>query len=396
MNLTKSNVILAIAAAVLAVPTYLQLQRDAGSFVDLAEVPRMFDGFTAENVGSLVLLAPKAEQPKPDPARPEGKPAVAYDQLLLVRNDRGFQVAPAQGLLNPELVGAPVARDRVEADVFTHLRRIRVDRQTLVRAAATDEQLAQCGLDEAQAFVVRAADAAGKNIVAEVLVGKPSDAGQVGTEAVRGVYVRRAGSRDIVLYEFEQDTKTWRRDVDPANWIDKLLFRLEPTLLDYLAIRNQAGGAAKFVFVKRDGKSSWVAEPLPTGPGYENLGAVRQVELEGLVQRLRYVAAQEFRLPLARAGNPASLGLAPAALEIEARWREGGQAKSVTMQVGAKVDGKNEYYLTCSESPFLLTWPASLLAPLERDPREYFDPAEPPKDAAQPSDGGAPKTGGGR
>lgn len=391
MNLTKSNVILAIAAAVLAVPTYLQLQRDAGTFVDLADVPLMFDGFTAENVGSLVLLAPKAEQPKTDPARPDGKPAVAYDQLLLVRNDRGFQIAPAQGMVNPELVGAPVARDRVEADVFTHLRRIRMDRQTLVRADASDEQLAQCGLDDAQAFVVRAADAAGKSIVAEVLVGKPSDAGLVGTEAVRGVYVRRAGSRDIVLYEFEQDTKTWRRDVDPANWIDKLLFRLEPTQLDHLAIRNRAGGAATFVFVKKDGKASWVAEPLPSGAGYENLGAVRQVELEGLVQRLRYVAAQEFRRPLAQAGNLASLGLDPADLELEARWREGGQPKSVKLQIGAKVDGKNEYYLICSESPFLLTWPASLLAPLERDPRQYFDPAVPPKDVVVPNDGGVPK-----
>lgn len=393
MNLTKSNVILAIAAAVLAVPTYLQLQRDAGSFVDLADVPLMFDGFTAENVGSLVMLSPKAEQTKADPARPEQKPAVAYDQLLLVRNDRGFQVAPAQGMLNPGLVGAPVARDRVETDVFTHLRRIRMDRQTLVRADATDEQLAQCGLDDAQAFVVRAADAAGKNLVAELLVGKPSDGGQVGSEAVRGVYVRRAGSRDVVLYEFEQDAKTWRRDVDPANWIDKLLFRLEPSLLDYLAIRNQAGGAATFVFQKKDGKASWVAEPVPSGPGYENLGAVRQVELEGLVQRLRHVAAQEFRLPLAQAGNLASLGLNPAGLEIEARWREGGQPKSVKLQIGAKVEGKNEYYMTCSESPFLMTWPASLLAPLERDPREYFDPAQPPKDAVAPTDGGVVKPG---
>ena len=371
MNLTRANLILLVAAVVLAVPTWLQLQRDGGAFTDAADIPLLFDGFTSDNVGSVLLAVPKAQQPPADPTKVGQKPPVAYDQLLLQRTDAGFQIAAPQG----DLQGAPVAKERVQADVFSHLGRIRSDRQALVQPGATPEQLERYGLDELHAFVLQVKDLGNKNVVAELLVGNNSDVGQSGTEAIRGVYVRKGGSTDVVLYEFEQDTKMWRRDVDPANWVDKTLFRLEPTAVEYLSIRNTAGGAKPFVFVKKDGKASWVADPMPEGPGYENLGAVRQTEIETVVQRLRYVAAQDVRLPMARAGNLTALGLGPAQIEVEARWKEGDQLRSVTLEIGNKIDGKNEYYLSCSMSQFLMTWPASLVAQFERDPREFFDPA---------------------
>ena len=44
MNLTKSNVVLAVLAVGLAVPTFLQLQKDRATFVDVARVPLLFDG----------------------------------------------------------------------------------------------------------------------------------------------------------------------------------------------------------------------------------------------------------------------------------------------------------------------------------------------------------------
>ncbi|MCA8967389.1 MAG: DUF4340 domain-containing protein [Planctomycetes bacterium] len=383
MNLSRANLILLVAAVALAVPTWLQLQRDGGAFTDVADIPLMFDGFTSDNVGSVLLAQPKAEQPQPDPTKVGQKPPVAYDQLLLLRTDAGFQVAAPQG----DLVGAPVSKDKVQADVFLHLGRIRSDKQTMVQPAATPEQLERYGLDEPHAFVIQVKDLANKNAVAELLIGKNSDEGQTGTEAIRGVYVRKGGTTDVVLYEFEQDTKMWRRDVQPAGWVDKLLFRLEPTAVTYLSIRNTAGGAKPFVFVKKDGKASWVADPKPEGAGYENLGAVRQTEVESVVQRLRYVAAQDFRLPMARAGNLTALGLGPAQIELQARWKEGDVEREVTLEIGNKLDGKNEYYLSCSLSQFLMTWPASLIAPLERDPREFFDPAAAPVEQKEDKDG---------
>lgn len=371
MNLNRSNLILLVAAAALAVPTWLQVQRDGGVFTDVGQIPLLFDGFTSDNVGTVLLAQPKAEQPAADPSKPGQKPPVAYDQLLLQRTDKGFAIIAPQG----ELVGAPVAKDRVESDVFQHLRRIRSDREVLVQSSASQEQLERYGLDEAHAFVIQVKDVSNKNALAELLIGNNSDAGQTGTEAIPGVYVRKGGSTDVVLYEFDQTVKMWRRDVQAANWVDKLLFRLEPTQVDYLSIRNTAGGGATFVFTKKDGKASWVADPKPQGPGYEKLGAVRQTEVESVVQRLRYVAAQDFRQSMASAGNLTALGLGPPAIELQVRWKEGDQVRSVSLELGNKVDGKNEYYFACSESQFLMTWPASLVVPLERDPREFFDPA---------------------
>jgi hypothetical protein len=64
--------------------------------------------------------------------------------------------------------------------------------------------------------------------------------------------------------------------------------------------------------------------------------------------------------------------------------------RTKTIEVGNKVDGANEYYLTCSESSFLMTWPVGSVLPFELDVKaQWFDPAppEPPK-GEPPKDGG--------
>ena len=113
MNLTKANLVLLAAAVVLAVPTALQLRGETETFVDVGAVPLLFDGFTAENTGQIVLGKPKAEQPPPDPQNPNA-PKVAYDQLHVIKSDKGFQLGPSSG----DLAGAPVSKERVESDVY--------------------------------------------------------------------------------------------------------------------------------------------------------------------------------------------------------------------------------------------------------------------------------------
>src|SRR5262245_49221164 len=125
MNLSKRNVVLAVAAAVLMVPTFLQWRRDSDTFVDLATVPAMFDGFTADNVMVITLAQPKKDQPQPDPNNPQQQPKTVYDQLVLQRTDKGWALGAG------ELAGAPVSKDRVENDVLQHLRSIRSDRDVL-------------------------------------------------------------------------------------------------------------------------------------------------------------------------------------------------------------------------------------------------------------------------
>lgn len=379
MNLAQRNVLLAALAAALAIPTWMQLRRDAETFVDLASVPLLFDGFTADNVMYVTLAQPKKEPPPPDPNNPQA-PKVAYDQLVFQRTDKGFVLAAG------DLAGAPIAKDQLEQQVFTHLRSIRADRDVLVQPDATPEQLEQFGLDEKQAFVVRATDATQRNVVAELLVGRDAGQGQVGTEAVRGVFVRKSDSTDVVLYELD---KGWMRSVQQDFWLDKVLARLEPDKVRKLSIRNPGTLGAFFTFARPDGKASWTAVEPPAG-----LGAVRQSEVENLVQRLRYVAAQDFRMATARAGNLAALGLAPPRIEIDLVVKDGDRDRMLKLAVGNAVDGKNEHYLMTNESAFVMTWPQATVAQFELDvPAQLFDPAAPdaPKeDAKAPA---APKDG---
>ena len=379
MSLSKSNVVLAVLAAALAVPTVLQLQKDRATFVDAGRVPLLFDGFTADNVGRLRLRAPKKEQPAADPQNPQPK-QVAYDEVVFAKTDKGWLFAEG------DLQLAPVSKERIETDVMAHLRAIRADRETLVVANATTAQLEKYGLDEAHAFVVQAVDTTGRVVVAELLVGNDAGGGQAGTDAVRGVFVRKSESTDVVLYELERG---WLRSVQTEYWLDKVLAKLDPDRIHRFAIRNAATAGTTFTFARLDGKASWSAIEPPAGTG-----AVRQGEIEALVQRLRWIAAQDFRMPMQRAGNPVQLGLQPPQIEIEMVVRDGERDRTIKLAVGNRVEGKNEYYLTSNESAFLMTWPSGTVTPFELDVRaQLFDPAAPPAEVPPVEKPGEKKDG---
>lgn len=360
MNLTKSNVVLAVLAAGLAVPTFLQLQKDRATFVDVARVPLLFDGFTADNCGRITLRQPKADQPTAEP-QPGQQKQIAYDEVAFARTEKGWVFAKG------DLQLAPVSKERIEADVLNHLRTIRFDRDALIVADATPEQLARYGLDAEHAFVVEARDASGATVVADLLVGLDAGKGQTGTEAVRGVYVRKSDSNNVVLYEPERG---WMRSVQTEVWLDKVLAKLQIDKVHRFKLQNAATGQP-VTFVRQDGKASWTAVEPPPG-----LGAVRQGEVEALLQRLRWIGAQDFRMPLQRA-NKGQLGLEPPQIRIELVVREGDRDRTLELGIGNRVDDKAEYYLTCNESSFLMTWPAGNVVPFEADAKALFDPAAP-------------------
>jgi hypothetical protein len=116
---------------------------------------------------------------------------------------------------------------------------------------------------------------------------------------------------------------------------------------------------------------------------------VRQSEVEALVQRLRYLAVQEYRMPVARA-NLAQLGLLPEPqIKLELMVKEGDRERAITLGVGNKVDGKNEYYLISNESAFLMTWAAGNVVPFEVDVKaQWFDPVSPDAAPDKPATGG--------
>ena len=80
------------------------------------------------------------------------------------------------------------------------------------------------------------------------------------------------------------------------------------------------------------------------------------------------------------------MGLAPPKIEIDLVVKEGDRERVLKLSVGNQLEGKNEYYLMCNESAFVMTWPAATVAPFELDVKaQLFDPASPD---ARPETGG--------
>lgn len=366
MNLTKANLVLAIAAVVLSVPTWMTLRRDLENFVDVAEVPRLFAGFTPDNVATLALGKPKDPQPEvqvPPGTDPNQKPQVQYDQINFQRTDTGFVLGQGMG----EQTGVPVNAQMLELQVWKHLAEIPADQETSVQDEATDAQLTEYGLDQAHAFVVRTANAQGQ-VLAELLVGKDTTTSAQGTETVRGVFVRRSDSRDVVFYE----VPFWNRTIDTSQWIERTMFKVPADMVRRLELQNQTG---KAVFTRAKGQGSWQSEVTPAGKG-----AIRQIEVEGLVQRFAYLQAADFVRPLASA-NAAQLGLESPALHLAVTYEKDGKDVTVTVDVGSVLDGKNTNYVRCSESNFVITVASPWVAGFERDVGEYYDPAAVQQDA---------------
>lgn len=384
MNLAKANVILAAAAVVLAIPTFLTLRSDASMFKALDEVPKLFPGFTPENVGAVAIGVPKPDQPKPaaNPQNPNApKPPLQYDQQTFVRTGTGWAVG-AEG----ELQGAPVQANLVEKWLLQHLQDVRYDRDVLVAENASDEDLAKYGLDETEALVIKAYDKGMQNVVAELLMGKDAKAGNA--DNVSGFYVRRRDSKDVVLYEGQIQKPNVKIDV----WLDRSITHIDPATITQFAYSGPATSGREVSFAKKPGsQATWTAAKAP-----DDVGAVRQQEVESMVQRFCNLYAQEIKRPLA-ATNTGELGLVPPRFTVSATTKDDSGEKTWTLTIGNKVDDKDEYYVQSSQSQFLMTLPQHMVAPFQRNPKELFDPApetvkpDPPKDEAPKDE--APKDG---
>jgi hypothetical protein len=179
--------------------------------------------------------------------------------------------------------------------------------------------------------------------------------------------VRQAGSSDVVLYEWQ---KPWRRNIETEGWIERVLARVQPPQVRKLTLKNLSTKGRTFVFERGPGKSMWQS----TGAGGD-LGAVRQAEIEGLIQRFSYLAVEGFDRSLKSAGNMATYGLFPAETEITFTIDEDGTEKVVRIAVGKRVEGRNVYYMTCSLVPFIMTWGSSMVTHFELDvAMRLFDP----------------------
>ena len=146
MRPMTTNIVLLGSAVVLTGLAWLVVQSESRTFTKVEDIPRLFEGFTAENVRFVRLSQPKkadAEPKKPEPQEPKDgdkKPAAPRDELILVKRDTRWEIAEG------DLKGVPVQANKVETDLFKHVRDIRVNKK-LVRKDSSDPYLQEMSWD---------------------------------------------------------------------------------------------------------------------------------------------------------------------------------------------------------------------------------------------------------
>lgn len=376
----KANLWLGAMAVLLAVPTWLTLRGDRTTFVDAADAPLLFAGFTPENVYGIRIEVPRLG---PDGEPVEGPQGEAErEALTLVRADVDDPRAWVLGGEDERLAGLPVSFERVRDRVLEPLGAIRVAEDTLVREDAGPEALARYRLDVGRATVLRCVDAQG-TVVADLRVGADASRGQVGEGAVRGYFVRKADSGDVVLFE----RAVWTLPAAREQWIQRAPLRVGAEEVVGIAVSNP--------LTRRD-------DDLPRGrlrigrgdpedpvwavrEGPPKRDVVRNGEVFAFLQTLARFRIQQYVEPLPEAGSGdrdtflAEYGLADPRLVLDLERAAG---EPLHIEVGDKVwrDGaeQNERYARISGVPFLVTVGDWVLAPLERDPVSSW--LEPPRE----------------
>lgn len=371
----KTNLILAAIAVVLGLLTFWELRKDRQTFTAYDTIPRLFEGFTAENVRAIQIRQPKKkpEGDKKDEKPKDGEPAkpAEFDVLVMVKDDQTWKLADG------ELRGVPLVTSRIEVDILDHLKRIRIDRKALAKADADDAFLRERNLTDDTGTLIQCIDA-NNNPVAELILGKDASGGKWGEEVLKGYYVRKfdsknpAGNKDVILYE----TDYWVLNTDPDPWLDKKIHQFEEGKVKSFAFRNPKGKAA---FTKdKVTDAAWKAVDAPAGTG-----AVRQGEVQNLLSRFRYVAAQKFRGPLPAKPVLGERGLEPGDFEVSATLEDG---TVYSLWIGKKIPETQEMYARANTSNFLFSVNEWDRTPYEKDPVEFFDPAPASQPATQPTE----------
>jgi hypothetical protein len=368
----RTNLILALVAAGLAVPTVLTISRERVLFTDFAEIPKLFPGFTPANVHAISVSAPKLNE--------DGKPVV--DEAGVVQRDE-LQFVKQDGkwfLANTDIAGASVREDRIRENVLDHLDQLRHDQKALVQANADEATLEACELTEATGKLVRAFDSA-RNVLAELFIGKDASGGRVGEQVVNGFYVRRRDSADVALYE----QTYWQVSTDREVWVARNLLWFDVNQAVEVSLTNPRG---TMVFGRPGATGDWKKMQGPDG-----VGAVRYAEVSSFVQTLSFVSIQSHvqRLPPAGPQRDAVLkqhDLLEPKISASVRLVDG---KEHGIQLGKQVPGKNEYYLRVLGNEFVYTIGDWAVGAFEQDSGAFFDPpadAVPKKDPPKSGDDG--------
>lgn len=362
----RSNLILLILAAILAVPTTITLMSSDIDFTIQSEVPLLFSGFNPDNVVTIHIRATHKDANGELVPGTDGKPVT--DDLIINRvSVPGEDDHWVFGGTDPDLLGVRVRRERPREYVLDHMGRITFDDRSLVTEGASQEELKRYGLEDenSEMVLVRCFDKVNK-LLCSLLLGRSTKEGRKGKGIVRGYFVRRPSRSDVILYE--QDF--WQLSTNKQQWVDRNVFYRFPA--DQAVEVTLSNVMGKVSFRKEHAEDvDWLVQEGPEG-----VGAVRQAEVNALISTLQLIDAPRFIRPLA--AGPAleadllSLGLAEPDISVEVRLQNGARK---SLKIGNKLPDQNFFHSLVSTLPhYVLGFGDYQLHPFEAKPNKFFDP----------------------
>lgn len=371
------NFVLLGAAAVLSLAAWLVVDKERKNFTEVDKIPRLFEGFTPENVRILILTKPKtddtaaADPKKKDEPKKDQDPEKKdqdVERLTLVKQDTTWKI------YDGELAGVPVQAAKVESDILKHMKEIRVNQKTK-RASADAAYLERTGLDEKHATSIVCADAERKP-VAELLLGKDASGGKWGEDVTRGYFVRAKSSTDAIVYEVDY----WMLSLKADDWADKKIHEFEQGKVKSFSVKNPKG---EVTFTKdKTTDAEWKCAKPPEG-----MGAIRQGEVANMLARFWRMDAIRFLGPLAAQRDQRSLGLEPPDYELVTEVEEGNSTKTYRVRIGKKIADKGEFNARADNCEFLFSLGDYVVTPFDKDPKDLFDPAASSRPSSSSSSG---------
>ena len=372
----RTNLFLGALAGALAIPTVVTIWSERSLFTDYRDVPRMFEGFTPDNITVIKLSKGKVDEDG-ELVKNE-KDEVERDVLALQKTVDGWAIGQLMGQAPVKSRGAPVNADLVVRNVLEHVEAIRRDDEALVAEDADEETLAEYELDDDTGLTIECMDKNGK-LVAALVRGRTARKPAAGQDALRGFFVRRKGDQDIVLYE--QDG--WYVQLEARNWINRQV--LPPTAAAE-AVHIKLVTAEGTVEFKKDNAADTTWEAVQAPP---DTGAVRQQQVDSCVGRVTRASVTDYVEPLPQNAGQRSVrfkqyGLQQPALKAEFALEDGTKHE---LSIGNKVTDKNEHYAFFSGTKFIVTVQDWVKTSIEVDPMTLFDTKAPEAGKETPDNG---------
>ncbi|HHI80687.1 MAG TPA: DUF4340 domain-containing protein [Planctomycetes bacterium] len=341
----KTNGILATVFVVLLVPVVMKFFGDKKVYLDLDRVPRLFEGFTPENVGMVQISRPI---PKATPG-PEDK--VQMETLQFQKSEGKWLIGSGS------FQGLQAKETELMSRIFDPLKKIQVSPTSVIVEKADEKQLKAYGLDVNSAQRIVCMDGSGTSVLADLLIGREAGGKDLGAQATQGVYVRKNGQKAILLYD-----EPITLDFDAQAWMEKNVLDIPEAEIESITLRNIKG---EISFERKPGKGFVVTKGKP-----KDAGNLKQFEVTGLIGRARTLYAADF----VAINDPSKWGayqLDPPRIEVLMKTKDG---RDHGFRIGKKVEGKQEYYAVVLKGRILFTLKEWDVTPLEKGPGSFFDP----------------------